>query len=226
MRRVPFVKICGITRPEDAALAVELGADALGFIFWAGSPRIVGIDAAGHIARGLPDSVACVGVFVNAAPDEVQRIVDAVGLHVVQLHGDEDAAGYAAIRSAAGNPFADAMSDRVTVWKSVTLIDDAACDRAARFEPGVTPLVDAADHVRRGGTGRTADWARARALAARRSVMLAGGLTAANIGEAVAAVRPWGVDVSSGVEAAPGVKSPDRLREFFAALSGVRSEVV
>ena len=226
MTRQVVTKICGITRAQDAELAVELGADAIGFIFWPQSPRVVGIRTAQRIASALPDSVARVGVFVNASPDEVLRFVETVGLHIVQLHGDEDVREYVTLRGNGGTPLSTTASDNVTLWKGIALTDDAAAARAARLESAITPLVDASDPERRGGTGRVADWTRAHDLAATRPIVLAGGLSAANIARAIAAVRPWAVDVSSGVEELPGIKSPARLREFFAALASASSEVV
>jgi len=201
------VKICGITRPEDAALAVELGADAVGFVFWPRSPRVVGEAVARSIAASLPALVARVGVFVDADPESVRRIVEQVGLDVVQLHGAERVDDYRALP--------------VRLIKAVTLDGDADVEQAAALPPHVTVLVDATDPVKRGGTGRAADWSRAAALARRRPIMLAGGLSAENAADAVRVVRPWAVDVSSGVESSPGVKSREKLLGLFASLSEV-----
>jgi len=199
------VKICGITRTEDASLAVELGASALGFVFWSDSPRSVSVEHAREIASALPPFVARVGVFVNAPPDEVGRIVRAVRLDAVQLHGDEPVGRY--------------LSWDTRVIKAVRLTSDEDVDRAADLPVHVTPLVDAADVIRRGGTGQVADWDRAAALSLRRPIMLAGGLVADNVIGAIRKVRPWAVDVSSGVEATPGVKSAERMTEFFRAVA-------
>jgi phosphoribosylanthranilate isomerase len=198
------VKICGLTRREDAALAVRHGASAVGLVFWPSSPRAVSIDQARAISSEVPLFVARVGVFVDATPREVERIARAVGLDAVQLHGDEDLAEYASVAA--------------RVIKAVRLESAADVDRAAALPPAVTLLVDAADRAKRGGTGTVANWDLAAALAARRPIMLAGGLDATNVGRAIARVRPWAVDVSSGVEARPGVKSPARLAAFFAAV--------
>jgi len=200
----PRVKVCGLTRIEDARLAVELGAAAIGVVFWERSPRRVSPDQAHMLCRGLPPFVTRVGVFVNVTPDEVQAIVDRVGLDAVQLHGDETMAPYLRVRA--------------RLIKSVTMDDDRALERARGLPPHVTPLVDAADPERRGGTGRLADWQRAAALAAARPTILAGGLSAENVARAVADVRPWALDVSSGVEDAPGIKNADKLRAFFDAV--------
>jgi phosphoribosylanthranilate isomerase len=201
----PRVKICGITRLADAEAAVDLGAHALGFVFWPSSPRAVGREVARTIAAALPALVTRVGVFVNMSPAEVADTVNLVGLDVVQLHGDEDVHAYAGVG--------------VRLMKVVRLADEAAVDRAAELPPSVTPLVDAIDDARRGGTGRRANWALAARLASRRPIVLAGGLSGETVGEALRAVRPWGIDVSSGVEQSPGVKSQERLRALFAAVA-------
>jgi phosphoribosylanthranilate isomerase len=197
----PRVKICGLTRLEDAERAIALGADALGFVFWPRSPRAVTAERAAALFRSLPPFPVRVGVFVDASPDAIARVLEVASLNVVQLHGDEPPDDYARL----GLP----------LIKAVTLSDDD--ETAADSVPsGITPLVDAVDAVQRGGTGRTADWTRAARLAARRRIVLAGGLTADNVGQAVATVRPWGIDVSSGVERSPGIKDHDRLHAFFA----------
>jgi phosphoribosylanthranilate isomerase len=204
------VKICGVTRPEDAALAIELGASALGFVFWPDSPRVVSVETARLIASRMPPFVARVGVFVDMPPAEVARIVHAVKLDAVQLHGEEQVSRYS--------------SWDTRLIKSVRLESDADVATAAGLPALVTPLVDAADRVKRGGTGKTADWTRAAALSARRPIMLAGGLSAENVADAIRTVRPWAVDVSSGVEASPGVKSPERLTQFFASVRAVAED--
>lgn len=197
-----FVKICGITRIEDAEVAVRAGAGALGFVFWRGSPRYIEPDAARDIAGHLPPFVATVGVFVNQELSEIGGIVRRVGLSVVQLHGDE------------GPDFAAAI-DR-PVLRAVTSSDQL--EAAARWPVRVMPIVDARDPERRGGTGTRADWQAAGVLARQRPTVLAGGLTPDNVREAIAAVRPFGIDVSSGVESAPGIKDATRMRALFEAL--------
>jgi phosphoribosylanthranilate isomerase len=200
----PRVKICGITRADDARLAVSLGADAIGFVFWERSPRAVSAARARVIADSLPPFVTRVGVLVNAPPDEVQALVAAVGLDAVQLHGDEPVERYGSVT---------ARLIRVVVFDTIT-----ALEAALALPSHVTPLVDAADRERRGGTGQLGDWSRAAALAAARPAVLAGGLTADNVGRAVHEVRPWALDVSSGVEEAPGIKSREKLAAFFDAV--------
>lgn len=194
-----LVKICGITRERDAAVAVEAGARALGFIFWPNSPRYVDTERARRIVRTLPPFVTPVGVFVNQPLDEINTVAARVGLGVVQLHGDEDP------------DFAGAVER--PVLKAITAADDAA-----RWPGEVMLLIDAHDPIRRGGTGATADWSVAATLAGRRPLVLAGGLDPGNIRRAIDQVRPFGVDVSSGVETSPGLKDHDRIRALFRAL--------
>jgi phosphoribosylanthranilate isomerase len=194
------IKVCGITRLEDAQRAADLGVDALGFVFWPGSPRCVSPRQAAAIAAALPPLVATVGVFVNQPLSDIRAIANEVGLHAVQLHGDE----------------AHGM------WTSVP----GRCIKAVGVGPGfdaaavaawparVWPLLDAHDPDRRGGTGRVVDWDFAAELSRLRPIILAGGLHPSNIREAIVKVRPFAVDVSSGVEREPGIKDPDRLRTF------------
>jgi phosphoribosylanthranilate isomerase len=198
------VKICGITRLTDATEAVACGADALGFVFWPDSPRVVTPAQAREIGCALPALVSRVGVFVNQSPADVRAIVAEAGLDVIQLHGDEDLPPYANLG--------------VRVIKAVSLDDEASVARAREYPDAVTPLVDATDRVRRGGTGQVANWALAAQVAAVRPVVLAGGLRASNVAEALRRVRPWAIDVSSGVESSPGIKDAARLRELFAAV--------
>jgi phosphoribosylanthranilate isomerase len=194
------IKVCGITRLDDARRAVELGVDALGFVFWPGSPRCVSADSAADIAAALPPFVATVGVFVNQPLDEIAAIVSAVGLSAVQLHGDEGPDAW--LR----------MPGRCIKAVGVGAGFEAA--ELERWPPRVWPLLDALDPARRGGTGRIVDWSVAAGAARVRRVILAGGLDASNVGEAIARVRPFAVDVASGVESEPGVKDPGRLRAF------------
>ena len=201
------VKVCGLTRLDDARTAVSLGASALGFVFWPRSPRAARPGTARAISRALPALVSRVGVFVNQSVDEVWTIVDDAGLDVVQLHGDE-----------APGAFLDLG---VRVIKAIALDDAASVEEALRYPPDVSLLVDANDKQRRGGTGRLANWDLAAQLAAERPIILAGGLTSDNVAAAVDHVRPWAVDVSSGVESAPGIKDPERVKAFFTALGAV-----
>jgi len=196
-----IVKICGITRVEDALAAADRGAHAIGLVFWPGSPRYVDPHRARQIVAALPPFVTPVGVFVNQGVDHVNAVARLVGLGAVQLHGDETPDAVAAMRVPAmkaigvGERFDPATLDD---WPARTLI-----------------LLDVHDPSARGGTGRTIDWTAAAAAARRRSVILAGGLAPENIREAVETVRPFGVDVSSGVEARPGIKDARRLDALF-----------
>lgn len=199
-----FVKICGITREGDAQAAVACGASAVGFIFWPKSPRYIEPERARAIVRTLPPFVTPVGVFVDEPSDRVNAVADAAGLGAVQLHGDEQ----------------PDVLERVN-RPVVKALGGAEMDGAARWPDRVLLLVDADDRVRRGGTGARADWAGAAKLAASRRILLAGGITPANVVEAVSTVRPFGIDVSSGVEDAPGIKNAGRIRDLFEALRGV-----
>ena len=204
------VKICGITRDEDARAAARFGADALGFVFWPKSPRAISPAIAGAIGVAVPRLVTRVGVFVNAKPSEVARAVRIARLDVVQLHGDERPEKYA--KCGAG------------VVKAVSLMtrDDVQC--ALDYAPEITLLVDVRDPVKRGGTGRRPDWVLARMLAYRRPILLAGGLDAASVGDAIRQVSPWGLDVSSGVETRPGIKSAQKIAAVCAAVAEADEE--
>ena len=195
-----FVKICGITRLSDALHAVEHGAKALGFVFWPDSPRYIRPERAAAIIAALPERVMTVGVFVNESVDGIRDVMSRTGVRTVQLHGDE--------------PAAYATSVEAPVWRAVTV--DRAADIFAAWPAETTFLLDAADAVRRGGTGVQVNWERAASLVRGRRVILAGGLTASNVGDAIAAVQPFGVDVSSGVEDAPGIKNPEKVAQFLA----------
>ena len=193
------MKICGITRLTDALHAVQHGATALGFVFWPLSPRYVTPDRAREIIAELPPGTTAVGVFVNEPVDGIRAAVARTGINTVQLHGDEPPA------------YADALG-----WPIVRALSVAEADEACGAWPEETTLLlDTTDPVRRGGTGETVDWSRAAAIAKRRRVVLAGGLTPLNVADAIGAVRPFGVDVSSGVEASPGVKNLDKVARFL-----------
>lgn len=204
------VKICGVTRALDAQLAAELGASAIGFIFWPQSPRFVEPEVAREIVAGLPPGVVPVGVFVDQPASQVRDIATRVGLGAVQLHGHESVEYAAALRE----PVIKAVSVREGFTAAALDVIPAA----------ITVLLDAHDPVTRGGTGRTIDWTLATAAAARRPLMLSGGLNPDNVRDAVRAVRPYGIDLSSGVESSPGVKDHDRLRALFDALDTCRLE--
>ncbi|HZR26360.1 MAG TPA: phosphoribosylanthranilate isomerase [Vicinamibacterales bacterium] len=197
-----FVKICGITRVEDAIAAVEAGANALGFVFWPKSPRFVDPYRARTIVMSLPPFITPVGLFVNQPADYVNGVATLVRLGAVQLHGDETPED------------ADAITRPVI--RAIT-----TADAAIAWPARVTLLVDAQDPERRGGTGKTVDWNAAAAVAKTRRTILAGGLTPENVADAIARVQPFGVDVSSGVEQAPGIKDRARLRAFLESVHGI-----
>lgn len=202
----PLVKICGVRRHEDALFAIELGAAAIGFVFWPGSPRFIDPYRARAIVAALPPFITAVGVFVDQPEDYVRGVADLLPLGAVQLHGHEPVERY--VRA----PY--------RVIKSVPV--------GAAFDPSgtlalpkhVTVLLDAHDPVRQGGTGRVIDWKAAAGVARTRRTILSGGLNASNAREAIDTVKPYAIDVSSGVEASPGVKDPAKLRELFAVIHG------
>lgn len=195
------MKICGITRLGDALLAAELGASAIGFVFWQKSPRCIDPYRARTISRALPPFVTPVGVFVDEALDYVKGVAKLVRLGAVQLHGSETA------------EYARQVGHRVI--RSVSVAPDFDPAHVESIPIDVTVLLDVHDPDKRGGTGRTIDWRLAAAVARRRRIILSGGLTPDNVEEAIRVVNPYGVDVSSGVEQAPGVKDPERLTRFF-----------
>ena len=200
------VKVCGITSPADAVLAAELGASAIGMIFWPGSPRAIDASRAKAIVDALPPFVSTVGVFVNQV-DEARTVARALRLSAVQLHGDEDVE--------------QCLGFDGPVIKAISVRDRTAIDAARQLPGTVTVLLDAHDPARRGGTGRPIDWAIASEIARERPVILSGGLHPGNVASAVAAVRPWAIDASSGLESAPGTKDPRKLRAFFASLHSI-----
>jgi phosphoribosylanthranilate isomerase len=195
------VKTCGITSLEDARVCLDAGVDALGFNFWPASKRHVPVSRAASIVEALPAGVLRVGVFVRASPEEVRRAVTTVGLDAVQLHGDEDPAAYA-----------DAGVPLWQVLRIETSLPERVSERASEL------LLDARVEGF-GGSGRSFDWSLAReARRFGRPFWLAGGLTPLNVAEAMRSAAPGGVDVASGVESRPGVKDPERVRAFVAAV--------
>ena len=199
------VKVCGMTRLADARLACELGASAVGFVFWDKSPRRIDPRAAAEITAALPAAALAVGVFVNAPAEHVCELVDRIGLGAVQLHGDETV-----------DQMRRLPSD-LTLIKAVAVRSPVDVEMALGLPSRLTVLLDVHDPLRRGGTGRTVDWTLAAEVARRRRTFLAGGLGADNVAEAIAAVGPYAVDASSRLEASPGIKDPARLRAFLAA---------
>jgi phosphoribosylanthranilate isomerase len=206
------VKVCGITNLEDALAAIEAGAEMLGFNFYARSPRCVSAEAARRVVERLPEGVECVGVFVNeATPEEVVRVACEARVGAVQLHGDETP------------EFCRALRGLKTI-KALRVGPDFDVEDAAAY-PTDAVLLDAYVAGEWGGTGHTFDWALARRTReAVPRLFLAGGLRPDNVAEAVAAVRPYAVDVCSGVETSPGRKSPRLIRRFVEQVRTVSGE--
>jgi len=207
------IKICGIKILDDALAAIDLGADLIGFNFYPESPRYVEVG----VCRGIMskvrriERVTCVGVFVNSSAEEIHTTMDTCGLSLAQLHGDETV------------EFMEALNEKS--FKAIRLSTDSRADsqkitdfaeKRYGFEPAL--LVDAAVKGLYGGSGITADWDGAAELAKKYPLLLAGGLTPENVAEAVRRVKPWGVDVASGVESAPGKKDPSRMKAFVQAV--------
>jgi phosphoribosylanthranilate isomerase len=202
------VKICGLTTPQDAAAAVEFGADALGFNFFPGSKRYLRMEPAGEWIASLPGNVEKVAILVNPSWDEAKAAATTAGITALQLHGAETP------------EFCRRLSEaRIRFEKALPVTGPASlANMPDFFTPSV--LLDSAGAGEFGGSGRTFPWEIARDFVLSHSylrVILAGGLTPENVAEAVAIVRPFGVDVTSGVESAPGRKDHARLRDFIAA---------
>ncbi|MBN1444027.1 MAG: phosphoribosylanthranilate isomerase [Planctomycetes bacterium] len=200
-----LVKICGLQTVGDARLCADLGAWAVGFVFHRPSPRFIEPEEAGRVAERLGGGVLLAGVFVDWPLDRLNAVVAEVGLDAVQLHGDE-------------SPEYAAAVEAPEVWKAFRVregFDPAAVDAYGCCR---RILLDAYHPSRPGGTGATFDWEIARAVQKRRPVILAGGLSPANIADALRAVEPEAVDVSSGVELQPGVKDPRKLGELFRSI--------
>lgn len=192
-----FVKICGITSEEDALLAVAMGADAVGFNFVSSSPRSLAVSRAADIAKRLPPEILTVGVFCDEAPSRVVELVNQAGLRAAQLHGHETAEESRWVRERVpltikGFPGGDPELERADVYGADVVLLDSASP----------------------GSGRVFDWSLAEGAPSGLRVLLAGGLRHDNVAEAIDRVRPWGVDVASGVESRPGVKDPRLVRLF------------
>jgi phosphoribosylanthranilate isomerase len=205
---VPKIKFCGLTRVTDAALAVEAGAWALGLIFWPGSPRHCSADVAAEIGATYRRRVEIAGVFVNPTLEAVTRAADDASLSLLQLHGDE-------------GPVFCAEAARRTgcrVIKAARVRSRADIQALAAFHTDLH-LLDSYVSDMPGGTGETFAWELARGHGSRVPLILSGGLRPDNVAEAIAAVRPYAVDVASGVEASPGRKDPAKLEAFAAAVA-------
>ena len=200
------IKICGITSQGDADIAVRAGADALGFVMYRNSPRWVEPTVAKSIIVGLPPFVLPVGVFVNEEAERVRTLMDECGFALAQLHGDESAVYCQNL----GRP----------VLKAIRLKDRRTFLQLAEFQGRANVrgiLIDAFSDQAYGGTGQTVDWTLAEEVARSMAIILAGGLNPVNVTGAIQMVRPYGVDVSSGVEKSPGKKDPDKIKAFIEA---------
>jgi phosphoribosylanthranilate isomerase len=204
---VPRIKVCGITSRDDALLAVEAGAWAVGCILWPQSPRVCDPAEAARIATAVRRRAHVCGVFVNATLDEVAGLVDGIGLTMVQLHGDEGPAYCAEVARRTG----------AKVMKAAAVSGQADIRALEAFHTDYH-LLDAHRSGMRGGTGETFDWELVRSRRSRIPLVLSGGLRPDNVADAIAAVRPFAVDTASGTEASPGVKDPEKVAAFVAAV--------
>jgi phosphoribosylanthranilate isomerase len=217
-----WLKICGITNLEDALHAVEAGADALGFVFYEKSPRKAAVETTREIIRELPGDIEKVGVFVDHEPEQVREIVSRTGLTTVQLHG----------KQLLDRVWSEKLSveQSLGVRKVIPVIPgDSLKDRGVLISEGAHDkvfalLFDSQSNGNMGGTGTTFDWRGTRAMvqviSLKIPVIVAGGLTAVNVAEAIRLLQPFGVDVSSGVEARPGKKDPAKVNAFIQAVRG------
>jgi phosphoribosylanthranilate isomerase len=216
-----WIKICGTTNLEDALTAVDAGADALGFVFYEKSPRKIDPETARQIVAELPDGVERIGVFVEEAVESVRQIVEHVGLTGVQIYQMNRALGLSDHQ----------VSEQSTICSRPKVIlvipGESLADPGIYIGPDFTKivqvlLIDSISAAQLGGTGQRFDWGKARHtiewLGSILPIIVAGGLTPANVTEAIRILKPWGVDVASGVEARPGKKDPDKVRDFIAAV--------
>ena len=197
------VKICGITNAADALAAIDAGANLLGFNFYEKSLRHIDETEAAKIRRQLPKKVKTVGIFVNAPPADVAALCKLLKLYAAQLHGDESPETVAEVARS------------LTVWKVFRVEPDFHLKTLDEYHEASAFLFDAAHTGQYGGTGRTTDWDVARRAAVGHRIILAGGLNIENVAAAVRIVRPYAVDVASGVESKPGKKDHGRMREFI-----------
>ncbi len=216
-----WIKICGITNLKDARAAAEAGASALGFVFYEKSSRHVAVEAAREMVAGLPREVERVGVFVNEPADFVSHVAERVGLTAVQLHGPESTAEF--VRHRAEKRDRSARNIKLIATHSASALEqeDLVISEVAK-QSLYALLLDSGSASAPGGTGKTFDWEKSYSMVMQMSfivpVIVAGGLTALNVDAAIRRFRPWGVDVASGVEAAPGKKDHRKLRAFVDAV--------
>ena len=202
------VKFCGITRPEDAQAAANLGVDAIGLVFYPPSPRAVTLDQAKQVVSALPAFVTTVALFVDPDEREVEAVIDELGVDLLQFHGDESVLQCQQYR----RPYIKAlrMRDDVNVLDEIGRYSESRGLLLDSYQPGVA-----------GGTGKAFDWARIPSDV-RRSVILAGGLDADNVAQAIEQVRPYAVDVSGGIESAKGIKDREKMKAFMRSVNSVR----
>lgn len=211
-----WVKVCGMTNLEDALLAVDAGADAVGFVFYEKSPRCVNLETVREIVQELPKEIEKVGVFVNEAEDMLSEIAEGAGLTAIQMHGDHEDPRVA--------DKVKAMRPELKVFAAISMVHESPDGWAMTWRQDVVHafLVDSGSGSKPGGTGKTFDWSKSgpvlKRIKARGNVVAAGGLTPENVSMALSILKPWGVDVVSGVEARPGKKDPEKVRAFVRAV--------
>ncbi|HKI26134.1 MAG TPA: phosphoribosylanthranilate isomerase [Candidatus Sulfotelmatobacter sp.] len=217
-----WVKICGMTNLEDALIAVDAGADAVGFVFYEKSPRKMEVETVGSIVGALPQQIEKVGVFVEQDEEEVCDIVEGAGLTTVQAYGRLASGLFAQRRSVDPSPVGDRLADtKVILAVSAEQLKHLFLTEKSKagFD---SVLIDSGSGVVPGGTGKTFDWDSAlhiiQGLNVNLPVIVAGGLNPGNVGDAIRCFRPFGVDVASGVEARPGKKDPEKVRAFVRAV--------
>jgi phosphoribosylanthranilate isomerase len=215
-----WVKICGMTNLEDALAAVDAGADAVGFVFYEKSPRRISVEAAREIAEKLPASVEKIGVFVNESANEITRIADLSGLSALQVYPKTSGKGrlsFNSLQELEHRTFVAIPGERLTAGQGFeTFLSRKSLSRISAL------FLDAGNQQQPGGTGKVFDWESAaqsvKAASKLFPIVIAGGLTPNNVADAMRILKPWGVDVASGVEARPGKKDPEKVRAFVKAV--------
>lgn len=202
------VKICGLKDPENLQVAVEAGARFVGFVFYPPSPRHVPLDVAKELSMQVPTGVRCVGLFVDPTDEELERVLGHVQLDMIQLHGGESAERVAEVRARFG----------VEVMKAIAISGQEDLERIKAYEDAADWILCDTPSVGHGGSGESFDWEILKAYAFSKPWMLAGGLTVENVGDAIEALKPDAVDVSSGVEKSRGVKDAEKIRSFISAV--------
>lgn len=226
------IKICGVQRPEHAEVAIKAGADLIGLVFYPGSKRYITLEEARAVRQAVPrDQAVLVGLFVNQPLDEIAELADACGLDSIQLSGSEPPEFCRAVMLRTGRPVVKMVRGRFPAGlppaNEQVGLEQTLLKEAAQYPEELAPilLVDAPTHGAWGGTGQSWPYAAARALAAQRRILLAGGLHADNVAEAIRLAQPWGVDVSSGVET-KGVKEPEKIIAFIRAVRLARPVIL